>query len=179
MDIKLKECSFCGNMSKLFYSRPKCCSRAACLMQYKNLKHEEKEKSKSGSGTGKTKPKQSSEKTRYSSIRPKPRKSTGELKMFLKIYAERKGKCEITGELIKFDVNNFAHILSKGAYPSFRLNPDNIAHVKPDIHRYYDGSDKETLLKHFPEAEVIYQKKVILKREYYEQTRVNPKNKET
>lgn len=39
--------------------------------------------------------------------------------------------------------------------------------INKDVHHYYDNSDKETLLKHYPEAEVIYQKKERLIRRYY------------
>lgn len=104
---------------------------------------------------------------RRSTIAQKPRKATGELKLFMKIFAERKGMCEITGKQIPFDVKNFAHILSKGAYGSFRLNPDNIIHVLPEIHDLYDNSDKETLLSRFPGAAIIYEKKDELRYKYY------------
>lgn len=100
-------------------------------------------------------------------VKQKPKKATGELKLFMQIYADRKGKCEITGKQIPFDVNNFAHILSKGAYPSYRLNPENIIHVMPEIHHLYDNSDKESLLNKYPKAVIIYDKKEKLRYEFY------------
>lgn len=168
--MKTKTCSFCGEeTTRLFYANPKCCTKAKCLMEYKNKKHEEK-KSKGGSGTGKTEPRKTSEKFRsfgYSTISKKPRKPTGEYSLFLKIYAERNATCEVTGAQLKFDVKSFAHILSKGAYPGYRLNPDNIIMVHPNIHDLYDNFDKATLLAKYPEAKVIYDKKDKLKYEYY------------
>ena len=101
-------------------------------------------------------------------IKKKPRKVTGEYSLFMKIYVERKGICEITGLEIPFDVNSFMHILSKGAYPKFRLKKDNIMLVNKKIHSLYDNEGSERLLKKFPQAIVIYQKKELLKKEYYE-----------
>ena len=100
----------------------------------------------------------------------KRRKTTGELKLFLQLYADRKGRCEITGKMIPFDVNNFAHILGKKAYPSLRLDPDNIIHVKPEIHHLYDNSSKEKLLEKYPAAIKIYEKKNELRYRYYNPT---------
>lgn len=97
----------------------------------------------------------------------KKKKATGELKLFQEIFDQRGGRCEITGEELAFNVWCFMHILSKGAYPSYRLKPENIMLVRPDIHQLYDCSDKYTLIKLFPRAEVIYERKEALKREYY------------
>lgn len=94
-------------------------------------------------------------------------KTTGEYQLFLSIYAERKGICEITGKSLKFDVGCFAHILSKGAYPSYRLNPDNIIMMDKEIHDLYDNRSKEKLLDKFPEAQIIYDKKDKLRYLYY------------
>ena len=155
---KIKKCSFCGKqVNKLWKSSPACCMNYICKAKMYEAKN--KNKSESDTTEGKSKPK--------SNGKGYVRKTTGEKELFLRIYAERNGTCEVTGQQIKYDVNNFAHILSKGAYPKFRLLPENIIHVHPDVHHYYDNSDKETLLKHYPEAEVIYQKKERLKRRYY------------
>ena len=95
------------------------------------------------------------------------RKPSGELKLFLEIYSERKGICEITGKQLPFDVNSFAHVLSKGAYPSLRLDPDNICFCDKEIHHLYDNSSREKLLEKFPEAIVIYERKEALRYKYY------------
>lgn len=94
-------------------------------------------------------------------------KSTGELQLFLKIYADRKGICEITGKQIPFNVGSFAHILGKGAYPSSRLLEDNIIMVYKEIHDLYDNQGKDKLLAKYPKAIIIYERKEQLKHKYY------------
>lgn len=107
----------------------------------------------------------------YSWDKYRKRKATGELKLFMQIYSERKGICEITGKPLKFEPSIFAHILSKAAFPSYRLNPENIVMCDKRIHDLYDNSDRETLLRHFPEAEIIYKKKDELRSKYYEKSK--------
>jgi hypothetical protein len=59
--------------------------------------------------------------------------------------------CEYTGEklnsfLFQGDLwySCFAHLLSKGKYPYFKLNPANIAVVHPEFHRIVDqGTTKD------------------------------------
>lgn len=99
-------------------------------------------------------------------------KPTGELALFLKIYADRKGLCDITGEAIPFDVGSFAHILGKGAYPSLRLDESNIIMIKKEIHDLYDNHGKEKLLAKYPTAILIYDKKEQLKHKYYNQENI-------
>jgi len=95
--------------------------------------------------------------------KPKP---TGELELFKKIYEKRKGICCITKEWLPFHVESFAHVLSKGAYPSFRLEEFNILLVQREIHRLYDNSSKEKLLEKYPNASIIYDLKQALKERY-------------
>lgn len=166
-----KICPFCKKQVNSFWkaktrTSDPCCKNCVPLHEKKYGKKEKKEP-ESSTSTGGSKSKQSSGQTRYSTIKQKARKPTGELKLFLSIYAERKGICEVTGQQIPFNVSNFAHILSKGAYGEFRLNRDNIIHVHPDVHNYYDNSNKETLLSKYPEAIIIYDRKEELKRQYY------------
>ena len=102
-------------------------------------------------------------------IKQKPKKASGEFELFLKIYADQKGICEITHRQIEFDVWCFMHILGKKAYPKFRLKRENIMMVDKRIHDLYDNSSKDKLLDAFPQAEIIYENKDKLKQEYYEQ----------
>ena len=45
--MKTKICSFCQQeTTRLFYANPKCCTKASCLMAYKNQKHDNKPKIK-------------------------------------------------------------------------------------------------------------------------------------
>lgn len=70
-------------------------------------------------------------------------KPTGELALFKIIWEERPHICQVTGEYIRrFDVRCFSHILSKGAYVSERLNPDNIWIVLPEIHQEWETGDR-------------------------------------
>lgn len=96
------------------------------------------------------------------------RKVTGELALFRKLYEERGRKCEITGQPLPFfNVCNFMHVLSKGSHPKFRLNPDNIILTIYGIHWLYDNASKEQLLKSYPKAIQIYEKKEQLKQQYH------------
>ena len=55
-----------------------------------------------------------------------------ESSLFLQIYEKRGGKSDLTGTYYhKEDLQSFqfAHILPKGMYPEYRLNPDNIIFV--------------------------------------------------
>lgn len=154
---KQKKCKWCEEtVDKLWFSSPPTCMKHSC-----RSRGDAERKAKKGEKSSPV----------YSSIKQKKREPTGELKLFLEIYSERKGICEVTGEQIKFNVNNFAHILSKGAYGKYRLNPFNIAHVKPEIHHLYDNRGKEALLSNYPEAEVIYERKERLKQQYYQESK--------
>lgn len=158
---KLKTCSFCKcETEKLWFASPPTCMKPNCRRQ--------------GGAERKARKGEKVQKA-YSSIKQKKREPTGEYKLFLSIYAERQGRCEITGEQIKFDVSNFSHILAKGAYPAYRLNPMNIAHIKPEIHSLYDTTDKETTLRHYPKAIVLYERKERLKQQYYADIPRTPK----
>lgn len=90
---------------------------------------------------------------------------TGELALFVEIYREAKGCCEITGQWQPFDPKNFAHLLSKGTRPDLRLERSNVKHILYDYHYAYDNMGKEDVLKQFPEAAVLYEWKEKLKNE--------------
>ena len=71
---------------------------------------------------------------------PKP---TGEKVLFDVIWATRPHVCEVSGQIIReANVSCFMHILSKGAYPKFRLFDKNILLVTPEIHNEYDNGDR-------------------------------------
>jgi hypothetical protein len=95
------------------------------------------------------------------------RKKTGEAKLFEEIYIDRLGKCRITGEQLPLSPICFMHILSKGGYPRYRLNPKNILLVLPEIHTLYDCGSMEYLISLYPNAKMIYDLKDELRTEYY------------
>ncbi len=78
--------------------------------------------------------------TSIKKVMPKP---TGELILFKAIWDTRPHICFITGEPIyEFNVSCFAHILSKGSFPKFRLFDKNIMLVTKDAHYEYDNGDR-------------------------------------
>ena len=95
------------------------------------------------------------------------KRPTGQLSLFKEIFIAQKGKCMITGEEIPFHPNCFMHLLSKGAYPKFKLYKPNIWLVLEEIHYLYDNSSIEILLDQYPAAKIIYEKKEDLKILYY------------
>ncbi len=78
-----------------------------------------------------------------STIKKKFQKPSGELILFKAIWETRPHVCQMTGEPIsEFNVWNFMHILSKGAYPKFRLFDKNILLVTKEFHNEYDNGDR-------------------------------------
>jgi hypothetical protein len=70
-----------------------------------------------------------------------------QMEMFLTLWDNSKDNqarviCPYTGEILNFYHNTnmfwscFAHILPKGRYPYFKLNPDNIRIVHPSFHNF-------------------------------------------
>jgi hypothetical protein len=95
-------------------------------------------------------------------VKVKPRKVTGELKMFQEIASERPEVCEVCQNKISFAPHSFAHVLSKGAYPGFRLYKKNIAVMCFDCHHQYDCGDKNV-----PKFKWVNELAQELKEEYY------------
>lgn len=67
------------------------------------------------------------------------KKKTGELEAFKKIWAKRPHESEVSGELLyRFSPAYFAHVLPKGAYPSYRLKEENIVLMTFEEHQLFD-----------------------------------------
>lgn len=111
-------------------------------------------------------PKKYSQPKEKKGLKKGKREPTGEGELCKKIYEKRKGICGITKVWIPFHPESFMHVLSKGAYPSFRLEEANILLVQREIHRLYDNSSMEKLLEKFPQAAIIYELKQALKERY-------------
>jgi hypothetical protein len=92
------------------------------------------------------------------------KKATGEKDLFLRIWDERPHRCEVCGDDIEIPgPQSFMHILSKGAYSSLRLVPENIAIGCDSCHYQLDfGSTKDD-----PMFADLLKRKEKLKRKYY------------
>lgn len=147
--IKRKEgiCYECGKEGTLFRSSPPLCYYHE--LQYKKKKYYEKQKAKG--------------KSKY-----KPRKRTGEMDVFIKIWNERKHVSEVSGDPLGNVLKPifFSHVLTKGAYPSLRLNKENIILMTADEHQLWEfGKDK---IKDDPKWKWVFERRDKLKREYYD-----------
>ena len=80
-------------------------------------------------------------------LKKKPRKATGEKEVFLEIWSERPHISEISGEPLGEEPNVwfFMHILSKKAYPRFRLYKKNIILGTADEHYSYDSGGNKPI----------------------------------
>lgn len=86
-----------------------------------------------------------------------------ELLMFKNIWEIRPNFCEVTGKPINaFDVRCFSHVLTKGAYPRFRLYEKNIVLCLPEKHHEWEFGTRKTL-----ELSWIETLESALKTEYY------------
>lgn len=97
-------------------------------------------------------------------------KATGELELFKKLYEERGPYSEVSGEYITFDIRCFSHILSKAAYKSYRLKPENIVLKTPQEHDMWHTQYHK--LKHLPEWQWVLEKEQALKQKYYLENKI-------
>ena len=76
---------------------------------------------------------------------PKP---SGELALFQSIWASRTHTCTVCRtKLGEFSVWFFSHVLSKGAFPKFRLYEKNIVLKCKDCHHKYETQPIEKLVE--------------------------------
>lgn len=73
--------------------------------------------------------------------------------MFDFVWSSREHKCQISGsnlDLVPKDKYHwmFSHILAKKNYPFFKLNPENILLVSPDVHYCVDNFTEDMRKKH-------------------------------
>ena len=84
------------------------------------------------------------------------KKNSGQLDMFNKIWRDTpvdERKCSITGAVLNGYygtsryVSLFAHVLNKGYYTKWKLEPGNIRLLHPEVHRLVDqGTEEERKL---------------------------------
>lgn len=90
----------------------------------------------------------------------------GELQLFIEIWNERPRISEVSGIALRdFNPCNFSHILTKGAYPRYRLNKENI--VLKTFYEHQEWEFRAHTLKDKPEWKWVFEKKEKLKQEYY------------
>jgi len=100
----------------------------------------------------------------FSSLKRKMRKPTGELALFKKIWEERIHFSQLSYEpILEFDVFCFSHILSKKAFPKFRLKPENIILITREEHIAQHNGNLPQEYK-----EIIAIEAQWLKEEYYQ-----------
>lgn len=86
----------------------------------------------------------------------KPRKKTGELKIFKEIWNEREHVSQVSGKhLGEFNVCFFSHILNKGHYPRFRLDKRNIVLKTTKEHQSWETRRHE--LKELEEWKWVFE----------------------
>lgn len=105
-------------------------------------------------------------------------KASGQYDLFLEIWKEREHFSFVSGQTLahlrhtKVFVNVFAHVLSKGAFPRFKLKKENIVLLTPQEHFLFDhGSEyqREVYAKNNNCSwEPLYELKQQLTEEYYE-----------
>lgn len=96
----------------------------------------------------------------------KVKKKTGELALFKTLLEVRGAKSQISGEsLVGFDIRWFSHVLSKGAYPSFRLFDRNIILKTPREHELWETQRHK--LKDLPEWKWVFKLEQELKELYH------------
>jgi len=83
-----------------------------------------------------------------SSIKPKFRAPDGQLDLFKSMWSNLPRVSELSGEkLWIFDVFNYHHLLTKQAYPKFRLFKPNIIMLTRNEHRLIHAHSFEDLIK--------------------------------
>lgn len=89
-----------------------------------------------------------------------------ELQLFIQIWNERPHLSEVSGLPLKqFNICYFSHVLSKGAYPKYRLKKENI--ILKTMREHNDWHTKaESDLKQIPMWQPIFELRDKLKTQY-------------
>ena len=98
-------------------------------------------------------------------------KNTGQIELFDRIFLERGGVCQISGEQLKPKGHpdyhfQFAHVLGKGAYPKFKLYEKNIVLMTKQNHLRQTAQEKR--LRDNPDWQWYWKLFDELKKEYFE-----------
>lgn len=97
-------------------------------------------------------------------IMPKKASNTGELDLFKQLWHDSPKVSELSGkQLYKFNVRCFHHLLTKQAYPQYRLDPENIVLLTPSEHRQVHDYCWEDLISKDKRWENIHKKYIHMK----------------
>lgn len=99
----------------------------------------------------------------------KRRRSTGERDLFVQLWTRCGGKSEVSGTtLLSPEHHRFhaqgSHLLPKGAYPDYRLDPRNVVMITIREHEEWHSTSKAQLLKD-PRWEPIVERYLLLFKE--------------
>lgn len=95
------------------------------------------------------------------------RKTTGELQLFKEIWNERPHYSQVSGKRLNgFNVGYFSHILTKAAYPSYRLDKQNIVLKTLEEHHLWETQRHK--LTELPEWKWVFELEETLIRKYYQ-----------
>jgi hypothetical protein len=94
-------------------------------------------------------------------------KATGEMDLFKHLWETRKHRCYVTGRELEFSPSICFHILGKGAFPAYRLNPSNIIFVNAEYHTDWHTLSREKLLQKDSRWAYIFKLYEMLKIAYY------------
>ena len=155
---KKKICKGCA-LPKYMFSKGECISCA-------NIGYAKKAQEKKRNSQEPYKPKKINQRSKNGQ-----KVSASDSKFFHEIWNERPHNSEITGKTLGSEYNPvfFSHLLTKGAYPKFRHNKDNILLMTFDEHQEWEFSSRSTPMfkAKFKRALYIQEK---LKSQYYEKT---------
>ena len=113
---------------------------------------------------------------------PKRKKKSGEAELFEKIWASRPHVSEVSGEPlpdkgVDFYPNGtdkwygyFSHVLSKGAFPGFRLKEENVILMTPQEHDMWEGAKKSLCTG--PEWDFVWERFEQLEEDYHQNHKV-------
>lgn len=104
-----------------------------------------------------------------SPIKQKPRKPTGELVLFQSIWETRPHVSFVSGVDLgeEMNVSMFSHLLTKAAYPGYRLYDKNIVLKTPQEHFQWHNLPREKLLEKSPNWQKVFDLYDELQHEYY------------
>lgn len=97
--------------------------------------------------------------------------NTGEFQMFKEIWNERPHVSELSGtKLPVFDTHSFHHLLTKQAYPEYRLVKENIVLLTRAEHRAVHDYSWQQLIEKDSRWETIYNRYLAMKQYGKEET---------